>query len=256
MKNKNSKYLLLFTQFIISLLFGGLAIYAFSISYNSGNALYKNMFIYLPILIQEIFYALMSYQLYQLPEMNKEIDNKLLHLNLLLLSFDGIIILALSSQQITLNIISPLIVGKIHLFCSLSSMLLFLLGGIYSNEVGSTKYKINTAFMLVLSAFIVNFQEIPSPTAAEYFYPIVPSNEFITLLIIISLLAIISYTPSYWKDRSFHNLVRIIAFGIMILSATILRNYYTLPLTIIFIAIVLLISSIIMYVINIKSYTI
>jgi hypothetical protein len=214
------------------------------------------MLIYLPILIQEVAYLFMAYQLQQLPEVNKEIDNKLLQINLLLLSLDGIVILPLLHQFGFIYLLSPIVIAKIHMFCSMASVLLLLLGGLHSNEVGSKKYKVNTLFMFALSLIIVYFQPIQSPTINEPYLAINPSAGFVTLLIIISVLAIVSYLPSYQKDRSYHNLIRIISFSVFIFSTTCLRNYYTLPLPVTIIALVLLLSSITMYMINIKSYTI
>lgn len=256
MKNKNTKYVTLFLQIIISLFFISVIIYSFSRTYDSNNSILLKILMYLPILIQEISYLFMAYQLHQLSEMNKEIDNRLLHIILLLLSLDGIVILPLSHQFGIIYLLSPIIIGKIHMFCSLSSVLLLLLGGLHSNEIGSKEYKMNTIFMFALSLIIVYFQQIQAPTLNEPYLALIPSSNFIVLLIIISILAIISYFPSYWKDRSFHNLIRIISFGVFIFSTTCLRNYYTLPLPITIIAIVLLLTSITMYVLNIKSYTI
>lgn len=256
MKNKNTKYLTLILQIIISMFFIFVVIYSFSKTYNSSNSTMLNVFVYLPILIQEIAYLFMAYQLQQLPEMNKEIDNRLLHIILLLLSLDGIVILPLSHQFGLFYILSPIVIGKIHMFCSIASVLLLLLGGLHSNEVGSKKYKLNAVFAFVLSLVIVYFQPGQSPTINEPYLAINPSTGFVTLLIIISVLAIISYFPSYWKDRSYHNLIRIISFSVLIFSTTCLRNYYTLPLPVTIIALVLLLTSITMYVINIKSYTI
>lgn len=256
MKNKQIKYFTLFLQLIISLIVIGIIIYSFSQVYKMDNIVMIVSFLYFPILIQEIAFFCMAYQLHQLPEVNKEIANKLLHINLILLALDGIIIIPLSNLSIGSIFLTPVMISKIHMFCSLSSGLLFLLGGLHSDEVGSKKYKVNAIFMMVLALVIVYFQPPQSPTVNNQYLAINPSAKFVTLLIIVSLLAMISYFPSYWKDRSYHNLIRIISFSVLILSTTALRNYYTLPLIVTFIATILLITSIIMYVVNIKSYTI
>jgi len=256
MKNKQTKYLTLILQIIISIIIISIVLFSFSKTYNSSNRNMLNVFVYLPILIQEIAYLFMAYQLHQLPDVNKEIANRLLHTNLLFLALDGIVILPFSHQFGFMFILSPIVVGKIHMFCSMASVLLFLLGGLHSNEVGSKRYKVNTVFMLTLTLLIVYFQPTQSPTVNQPYLAINPSAGFVTLLIIVSVLAIISYLPSYWKDRSYHNLIRIISFSVLIFSTTCLRNYYTLPLPVTIIALILLVTSISMYVINIKSYTI
>lgn len=256
MKNRLFKDFTIIIQLFLSITLGAYVIYKLTLNYNADLSIVENLSIYLPILIQEIAYLLLALQLYQLPDIDKEIDNKLLHFTLLLLSLDGIVIFPLSQELLWGFILPPVAAGKIHLFAMLASSLLFFIGGLHSKDGGTPKYKASPLFAVIFTLFVISFQQISSPTINSPFAQIIPSKDFIVFVIIIDILAIISYFPSYWNDRSVHNRVRIISFSILIFSTTILRLYFILPFIISIVSLILLILSMILYVVNLKSYTI
>lgn len=256
MKNRSFTYITLIVQLFLSITLCTYIVYEFVINYSSNTTIVNNIYLYFPVFVQEIAYALLAFQLYQLPDINKEIDNKLLHFNLILLSLDGIIIFPLSQQLLWGVILPPAVAGKIHIFVMLASALLFFVGGLHSEEGGTTKYKSSPIFALIFTLLVVDSQHIPSPTTTLPYASIIPSNAFLVFVIIVAILAMISYIPSYWNDRSVHNRIRIISFGVLILATTVLRMYFILPFMITLIAIIFLILSMILYVVNIKSYTI
>ncbi|MBK5201765.1 MAG: hypothetical protein JJE21_09600 [Spirochaetaceae bacterium] len=256
MKNRSFKYISILIQLFLSIYLCAYIIYKLTLNYDASLSIVENIYIYFPIFIQEIAYLLLAIQLYQLPDINKQIDNKLLHFNLILLSLDGIVIFPLSQELLWNFILPPVAAGKIHLFVMLASALLFFVGGLHSNEGGTSKYKASPIFALIFTMLVVNFQQISSPTTNLPFASIIPSNSFIEFVIIVAILAIISYFPSYWNDRSVHNLVRIISFSVLILATTVLRLYFILPFIVSMISIILLVLSMILYVVNLKSYTI
>lgn len=256
MKNRSFKYITIIIQFIISMSLISFITYKLILNYDDNISIFKNIFFYLPILIQEVAYLLLAIQLYQLPDINKEIDNKLLHINLILLSLDGIIIFPLSYHLDWVSILPPLLIGRIHLFVMLSSALLFFIGGLHSNEAGRTKFKYSPLFSIIFSILVVNLQQISSPITNLHYISIIPSKSYSLFVILVAILAIISYFPSYWNDRSIHNRIRIISFSVLILTTTILRFYYLLPFIIYATSVIFLLLSMILYVVNIKSYTI
>lgn len=255
MKRKNN-YLSIVLQFLIASFFIILIFYSIIYSFQYSLNIPSLLFIYLPVLIQEVTYTAMAYQLFQIPEINKGVETKLLHLILLFLSIDGLIIIPTFYASTGIFLLSSLIIGKIHLFSILSIALLFLFCGLIKNDIGTKKYKNNTVFFITIALLLVYFQNIQAPTTMNNNLPLVPSTSFTILVISISLLAISAYLPSYWKDKSHHNMFRTISYAIIIISSTVLRYTLTIPFIFTLVAIPLLIFGIVLFLVNLKSYSI
>lgn len=247
---KINKFIAILIQTILSLSF----ITLMSISLIKGD--FHLIFFYAPIFIQELLYLIIAYLLFQIPEINKGIETKILHLILIFLTLGGIKIIPSFQLSTGWFFLSSLIIGKTHLLSMLTSAFLFVLCGILKNEIGGKKYKHFLISFITISFLLVSYQRIKTPIMDNINYPLLPSLSFTTLFISIQLISILSFLPSYWHDRSKHNMIRTVSFIIMIISSSLLAYQLIIPYYLTIIATILIIFSEILFIVNMQSYTI
>jgi hypothetical protein len=253
---KKYQYILVTIQFIISLAFVILIGYSFLdiIRFNKNLAIINEN--NLSIIIQFIVYGYLAIQLCQMNEPIRWSDSPLLHFVLLFLCFDGVITLPYFFSTINLYLISPLIIGKIHIFSLISSTIFLILCGINQKDTNFKNSNQNIFLALSLAILLTFVIDVNSPTEAQPLNMLITATSFKVFYILINLIAILSFIPSYLKDKTTHNKRKTYSYILFTISLAILRYTISLNYIIFICAILLLIGSSISLIINMKSYSI
>ena len=218
--------------------------------------LYFNNQNFFSIVIQLITFFALAIQIYQMNEPQRNSSTSLLLLVLLMLSLDGIVLLPDLFKALKITIISPIIIGKLHIFSIIYSTLLLILCGINQNE-RNTKNTNNQIVFTFAIAFILTYViNINSPTINNPYYMLDTSIQFKIFFIILMLLAILSFVPSYLTDKTKHNKLKTYSYIFFTISLACLKSSNNINLIIQIFALLLLISSSVILTINLKSYSI
>lgn len=247
---KINNYIAMTLQAFLSLTFISLIGYTLFINNKAS------FFLYLPIFVQAVLFLIISYLLFKIPEINKGIENKILHFIFLLLTLDGIKILPTMQKEAGFYLLSSSSIGYIHLFSALTIGFLFILSGILKTEINTKKYRHYLLFFVTFSLLIVSLQRIQNPSIDDVNLPLHPTTGFTIMFILIQISAIFSHIPNYIHDRSKHNRTKTIAFIMMIIASAFLLYQIELPFYFTLFNSILLIFSEVLYIINIQSYTI
>jgi len=253
---KNYQYLLVTIQIIISLVFIGIITFSFLdiVRFNRALALFSpDSF---SILIQLFVYAYLAIELCQMNEPIRWNDSPLLHYVLLSLCLDGIIILPTFFETIDFYLLSPVLMGKIHLFSIISSTIFLILCGINQKETNYKNSNHLVLFTVSFSLFLTYLIKINSPTFDKPLNMFITSTPFKIFFICANIIAIISFIPSYLKDKTKHNKLKTYSYILFTISLAILRYSINLNLVVLFAALILLIASSKFLIINMKSYSI
>ncbi len=253
---KKYQYLLVIIQSIISLFFISLIIFSTIEALRFNKNLSSIHSIFISNIIQLIVYEYLAIQLCQMSEPRKWGDSPLFHYVLLALSIDGITILPSFQELTNITLISPIIVGKIHIFSLISSLLFLILCGLNQKKANIKGYNQNVLFTLSLSLVISSFIKINSPTISNHLKMITLTPLFKSFYFFLSFFAILSFLPSYLKDKTSHNKLKTYSYCFFILSIAILKSSLSLHYLLIIFLLFILITSSITLIINMKSYSI
>lgn len=253
---KNYQYLLVTIQLIISLFFLGIIVFSFIdiIRFDKDIALFSP--ISFSIFVQLFVYGYLAIELCQMNEPIRWSDSPLLHYVLLTLSLDGIIILPSFFDNINAYIFSPILMGKIHLFSIISSTIFLILCGINQKETNYKNSNHLVLFTISFSLFLTYFIKINNPTAEQPLNMFLSSLYFKIFFICLNIIAILSFIPSYLKDKTKHNKLKTYSYILFTISLGILRYNINLNLGVLFITLLLLIASSKFLIVNMKSYSI
>lgn len=253
---KKYQYLLVTIQSIISVFFISLIIFSTIEALRFNKDLSNTHSIFISTFIQLIIYEYLAIQLCQMSEPRKWGDSPLFHYVLLALSFDGIIILPSFQKLTNIILISPIIIGKIHIFSLTASFLFLLLCGLNQKRTNNKGYNQNVLFTLSLSLVFSYFIKINSPTISDPLKMITLTPLLKNFFFSLSFFSIFSFIPSYLKDKTSHNKLKTFSYCFFILSITILKSSLSLPIILVMIILIILITSSITLIINMKSYSI
>lgn len=250
------QYILVTLQIIVSLLFVSIIVFSFidTLRFNKDfSPLAVNS---ISMIIQLVVFLYIAIELCLMNEPIRWDDSPLLHFVLLTLCFDGVITLPYFFETINLYLISPIILGKIHIFSIISSTMFLILCGVNQNETNYKKNNIIILFTLSASLLLTYFIGIKSPTSSQPLNMFVFSSIFRIFFIISTIIAIISFIPSYLTDRTRHNKLKTFSYILFTIALGILRYSINVTIPLVIIALLVLIASSISLIINMKSYSI
>ncbi len=210
----------------------------------------------LSILIQLIFFSYISIQIYQMNEPRRQVFSSAFLLALLNLSLNYLIIFPTFFSSFNIMLISPTILGKIHNFTLLNTLLLLILSGINQNRnnIKNINYEI---FISILTSLFVTYSiPINSPTVFDSYLFFKQKPLYIYIYIIFIILGILSYIPSFIQDKSKHNKLKTISFVLFVISIGILNCSLNINIIIIIISLLILAFSSVFLIFNLKSYSI
>ncbi len=253
---KNYQYFLVSLQGIISLFF------ILCIGFSFVEALRFNLnidsltFNFFSIIIQLLTYMFLAIGLCQMNEPRRWGDSPLLHYVLLTLSIDGIIVLPTLYLTTNIYLLSPILIGKIHLFSIISSTFFLILCGINQKETNKKTSNQTVFFTFSLSLIFTYLIKINSPTTTEPLKMIIASPLLNIFFIIFTIIAVLSFIPSYLKDKTTHNKLKTFSYILFTIALSVLRYSLNLNFIVLIVTLVLLVASTVSLIINMKSYSI
>lgn len=207
-------------------------------------------------LLQLFCYLYLSLKIYQMNEPRRQTFTINFLLVLLNLSIDAFIVITTRYNTFNYVYFSPIFIGKLHIFTLLNSVLFLILCGINQNGSNTKNLNYEISITFLLSFALSYIFPVNSPTIENPSLMINTSPYFKMLFVLLIVIAIFSYIPSYIQDKTTHNRLKTLSFILFTISIGILNFSLNTNFILGIIALFTLSFSSIYLIINLKSYSI